>query len=480
VLNSSNIEAFKPPLKNVNMTFNTTFLTLNDGTKICAPADINLMSNFVLQEQGDWFESEIHFVRSFIKEGMFALDIGANYGLYSTAIANGLGSSGKLWCFEPTENTANALRQTIKTNQYNNIELIQAGLSDHLGKATFYTSDNAELNSLTASESTQGNKQTIELLTLDGCYEQHSWAHLDFIKLDAEGEELNILKGAHKTLSACSPLIMFELKHGKETNTALISAFKDLGYESYYLIPSLNILCPLDLAKPIDAFQLNLFCCKPKTAQRLAEQGFLVNSLALLEPQQIMADNDFFKLQAIAKDITLTETAGVSKSTDMYLQAYHAYVQSRDESLSASMRVNYLNTAFEIAKKVLSSGESKIERLITIARVTYDIGHQSIGNQILQHLITQYIEKKIPFEVNEIFVAPSKSFELIAANGKVKNWFFASILDQFICKHAYSCYFTAPQKLLPIFQTLKQLDLLLPQTEKRWHALQALSTQART
>lgn len=109
------------------------------------------MSNFVLREQGDWFEDEIHFVRKFIKPDMVALDIGANYGLYSSAIAKSLGDKGKLWCFEPTPNTADALRRTIEKNDLSKrVEIIEAGLSDHVGTATFYMTPNAELNSLTS------------------------------------------------------------------------------------------------------------------------------------------------------------------------------------------------------------------------------------------------------------------------------------------------------------------------------------------
>ena len=165
------------------MNIKTTYITLNDGTKICAPEEANLMSNYVLLEQGDWFEDEIHFVRHFIKPGMIALDIGANDGLYSTAIANNLGDNGKLWCFEPTPNTAKALRSTIEKNKLEKqVEVIEAGLSDHAGTATFYLSPNAELNSLTSSTETSEESLTIKLLTLDQCKKEHDWKKIDFIK----------------------------------------------------------------------------------------------------------------------------------------------------------------------------------------------------------------------------------------------------------------------------------------------------------
>jgi len=456
------------------MKLDTTYITLNNSTKICAPANKNLMTNYVLKEQGDWFEDEIHFVRAFIKPEMQTLDIGANYGLYSTAIANNLGKEGKLWCFEPTQNTADALRNTIKKNNLDDkIELIQAGLSDHAGQATFFTSPNAELNSLTETNSTLGEKQTIDLLTLDQCFEKYQWKTLDFIKLDAEGEELNILKAAKKTLSECSPLIMFELKHGTEVNTPLITAFKELGYEPYHLIPSLNILTPLDISKPLDDYQLNLFCCKNDTAEKMMVDGFLVKEpkVATIQPSQTY--NTFFNDQPFLKDIQKNINQPTDERGIVFQQTLNAYANSRNSELSNIDRFQHLLLAFELVKKFLSAGESKIERLTTLARISYDIGQRSVGNQISTYILDRYIEKAENIEtISEPFLPPCKEFETISTDGKLNNWLLSSVLDQYIRKHAFSCYFTQ-KKLEPHFNALKSLGFLKAEMEKRQAVLLA-------
>ena len=83
------------------------------------------------------------------------------------------------------------------------------------------------------------------------------------------------MKKGEKTLSLSSPLIMFELKHGHTVNLPLINRFKDMGYESYRLIPGLNTLIPFDQNEPFDGFLLNLFCCKEDKATQLEEEGIL-------------------------------------------------------------------------------------------------------------------------------------------------------------------------------------------------------------
>lgn len=448
------------------MNLKTTFLKLNDGIEICAPAQIDLMSNFVLQEQGDWFEDEIKFVRAFIKPGMQALDIGANYGLYSTAIAKNLQGQGRLWCFEPTQDTADALRQTIARNQLeDSIELIQAGLSDHIGQATFYTSPNAELNSLSANEATSGEQQTIDLLTLDHCLEKYQWQHLEFIKLDAEGEELNIIKQAQRTLSVCSPLIMFELKHGAHINTHLISAFQQYGYRPYHLIPGLNILAPFNPAAPVDGFLLNQFCCKDETAQKLASEGFLAKELKPQSPDPGVSITGFLSQFDFAKLLPTGNPMDNASQRD-YQSAMAAYAGSRNPQFTSEQRLAHLAYAFEIVKKMLNAGESRIERLSTLARICFDYGQRSIGLQILEYLIQRFVQKREPFSIGQEFVPPGTEFEAVNPQGRLGDWLCAACIDQYIRKHAFSFYFST-NDTVPLFAELKRLNFQHPDMLKR-------------
>ena len=454
------------------MNIATTFIALNNGTKICVPAQPNLMSNFVLRELGDWFEEEIHFVRNFIKPGMLALDIGANYGLYSTAIAKNIGENGKLWCFEPTPNTAKALRSTIEKNNFTKqVELIEAGLSDHIGTATFYLSANAELNSLTTKSKDSNQSTTIKLLTLDQCKKEYNWQTLDFIKLDAEGEERNILQKATETLKECSPLIMFELKHGNQINHALINDFKRLSYDPYYLIPGLNILVPLDLSTPVDTYLLNLFCCKPDTAKKLENEGYLLTSAEALSVNEQASQLSFFANIAAFKE------QGIRESKDqVYQQALNAYIKSRDETLSKTERYGHLLLAFDIAKEALKNDETKIERLSTYARIAFEIGQRNLGLQICNFVIQRHLQKRIPVEITEPYIPINLAFESTDQNQREKLWLLASFVDEHIRKHAFSCYFSTT-KTIPYFNTLKELGFLLPDIKRREQTLLAILNQ---
>ena len=62
-------------------------LSLVDGTTIVVPDSLNLLTTYILQEQGDWFEDEIKFLRKLVQPGQVVIDIGANYGVYALCLA---------------------------------------------------------------------------------------------------------------------------------------------------------------------------------------------------------------------------------------------------------------------------------------------------------------------------------------------------------------------------------------------------------
>ena len=92
-----------------------------------------------------------------------------------------------------------------------------------------------ELNSLVRGEAPTGGSETVSLSTLDGCLETHRWRDIDFMKIDAEGEETNILKGGARFFAEQSPLIQYEIKAGSELHLDLVEAFAALEYRSYRL-----------------------------------------------------------------------------------------------------------------------------------------------------------------------------------------------------------------------------------------------------
>lgn len=456
----------------MNWNNSTDNIKIINDINVTVPASLHLMTPYVLHEQNDWFEDEIKFLRTFIKSGMKVLDIGANYGLYTLSIAKIIGDQGTIWAFEPTAATAACLKKSISNNNFNNIELIEAGLSNKIKKAKFFTSPNSELNSL-SKELVSGNQhETVLLLTLDHCAKKYHWLDIDFIKLDAEGEENNILKAGKKMLSSMSPLIMFELKHGDKVNISLINRFKKLGYESYRLLPGLNVLIPFNPAEPFDGYLLNLFCCKHDKASFLMSEGVIVKQRKKIDcPPNSKIVEEYFSQLPFRKSLGsyIFDNLRISKD---YLKILTNYINALSESTSATKKVECLMTALNCLRNIFENGEQRIERLATFARIAFDAGERSLGVNILSFLINKH-NKKLDFEINEPFLPVSSKYDYIQPNNNIKEWLFSSILEQYIIKHAFSSYFSG-RKSLPLFEMLRNLGFIDDDMQRREKMIKSL------
>jgi len=457
------------------LTPNTTSINITGNIKVTVPASPKLMTTYILSEQHDWFEDEIKFIRFYIKPGMKVVDVGANYGCYSLSIAGIIGDSGRVWAIEPTDATASCLRASIELNKFTNVDLIQAGLSIKSGHAELFTSENSELNSLSDDAGTNNQHETIKLLTLDQCMELYGWNDIDFIKLDAEGEEINILKGGESMLASMSPLIMFELKHGSKVNIPLIEQFSQTGYNCYRLIPGLNILVPFDHTKSFDSFLLNLFCCKNEKAKQLEEEGFIVREF---DSATVLAQDvarQYIDSQPFSGDIIRQQETSAKDGANEYLKTLTAYIMAMQESTENHTRIACIMQALDGLHSLLSGGEQDSARLATLSRIAFDAGERQLGVELLRRLLNKH-GANINFKLEELFLPASSRYEGMVPGTRKNEWMMASIIEQSIKMSAYSTFFTR-QRMVPLFDGLNRLGYMNEDMQKRYRLVQTCFPQ---
>ena len=159
-------------------------ITIVDDLKVVVPNDLSQMTPFVLLEQEDWFEDEIGFIRKLAQPGVNMLDIGANFGLYTLAMAKAIGGDGRFWAVEPASNTAGFLRRSVAANDFKAIEVLQMALSDSDGDGYLTIESSSELNAL--ADGPGANTEQVKLSTLDKLMaEQFGDVQFDFMKIDA-------------------------------------------------------------------------------------------------------------------------------------------------------------------------------------------------------------------------------------------------------------------------------------------------------
>jgi FkbM family methyltransferase len=149
------------------------------------------------------------------KPGNIVLDIGSNQGLFAIAASSAVGPSGMVHAFEPDENLAACIAETISKNKINNIKLHKFALGAKSELLKLYKNPyNAGDNRLTTSPS--NSKQTLDAVNVERLDDVSEIQRFDFVKIDVQGWELAVLEGMRQKLQKNSKAkILFEFwPHG--------------------------------------------------------------------------------------------------------------------------------------------------------------------------------------------------------------------------------------------------------------------------
>jgi len=185
------------------MTSSPLFLRVWPGCEMAVPTTTDHLTGWVLYEQGRWFESEITLLPKLLEPGATFVDVGANLGVYSMIAAHVVGSSGRVVAFEPTPQARSLLEAAKERNGFTGLVIRREALADHIGEADLFFDAQTELASL--SKSTSGTTKSIRvpLTTLDAVHAEMDLSATSLIKLDAEGAEESILRGAEFDQIGC-------------------------------------------------------------------------------------------------------------------------------------------------------------------------------------------------------------------------------------------------------------------------------------
>lgn len=422
----------------------TTTVTLVDGVRVVVPDTLDLITPYVLQEQQDWFEDEIKFLRRLLRPGQRVIDIGANYGVYALSMAQAVGPAGRVWAFEPASGTANLLAAGIAANGFTHVTLERSALSSASGSAQLSLGPHPEMNALVRGAQAAGPTETVPVLTLDECLESRAWRDIELVKIDAEGEEAGILQGGARFFARESPLVQYEVKAGKDLHLGLVAAFAALGCGSYRLVPGLDLLVPFDAGEPVDGFLLNLFCCKPDRAARLAAAGFLVEAGARPRAGKVGGAQDWRSALAklpyaaqLAASWERTIAAGKSREVE---EALSLYAASREASRTPAERFAVLEAGF-VRLQALCTGEPAYLRLASLARLARDYGAREVAVRSLAQLCESLFQRG-EADPGEPFLAPGERFDSVPPRDALGAWIAAAALEELERAGSFSSFYT--------------------------------------
>jgi len=153
---------------------------------------------------------ELHLINYLQKEtdgqkDLVIFDVGANVGNYTENLLKAFQTQAKIYCFEPSKLTFEKVQERFKNSIQ--VNCFHAGMGEKEEQLTLYSDKDLSgfasvyQRDLAHHQQTMDMSEEISILALDGFCESNKIDWIDFLKLDVEGHEIAVLKGAEKMLS---------------------------------------------------------------------------------------------------------------------------------------------------------------------------------------------------------------------------------------------------------------------------------------
>lgn len=235
-----------------------TYIAFDQNLLLAVDPSIHSIVTTVLLAEGDWFEAEMEFWRNQLQPGMTVIDVGANVGVYAFSAAQKVGATGQVFAVEPFSSCVRCLEETRRLNELDWVKICAGAASDSHSTARLSLQASSELNEVVTDTAAvlEGDLEEITCFPLDSLIESEKLTHVDWLKIDAEGHEMQVLAGCEQILAQFAPGIIYEnIAGAKGSNTAIGEYLQAKGYELFYYQPYLQNLIPIH---SVDDIQGNL------------------------------------------------------------------------------------------------------------------------------------------------------------------------------------------------------------------------------
>jgi len=225
-----------------------------NGSFIYYYYDLYITSSLLLY--GEWAQLEIDFLCQFLASGDTVVDAGAFIGTHTIPFARVVGSTGTVFSFEPTLESFYCLSGNIVLNNLYKVKAFNLALGSKKQKIEIPEPTISQITNFGASGNLGRldmqvpieNVRKVDAITLDSL----KIKECKLLKIDAEHMELDVLKGAAKTIKRCAPFILAETppaaKFNKKSNKyhkfqddtlEMLEFMSEFDYVPYYFISSL-------------------------------------------------------------------------------------------------------------------------------------------------------------------------------------------------------------------------------------------------
>ena len=215
-----------------------------------------------------------NLIKKEIHSGDVVLDIGAHIGYYTLQFANLVGSTGKVYAFEPEPKNFELLKKNVQINKHDNVVLIQKIVSDKDGIVEFFISKFDSIGNKLFESNEAGSSIKIESTTLDEYFKDLK-KKIDFIKMDIQGGEGKAILGMKNLLKENKNLKIIQewwpdaLKQNNTNPEDHLKFLQHIGYKIYEIDGTIKKdILPTTIEQILEKYpnslieDINLFCKK--------------------------------------------------------------------------------------------------------------------------------------------------------------------------------------------------------------------------
>jgi FkbM family methyltransferase len=170
----------------------------------------------VVWTTGTFEKSELLEAFRLAVPGTYAIDVGANVGLFTVVMSRAVGPTGRVVAVEPVPDTVYSLRRNLDRNHCVNVDVVQAAAGSSTGEIPLILTDDPALHSA-GGELIHGHPTirttTVKAYTLDELWIAAGQPLVSLVKIDVEGGEHGVLLGAEKLIGRCQPALIIEVNN---------------------------------------------------------------------------------------------------------------------------------------------------------------------------------------------------------------------------------------------------------------------------
>jgi len=180
------------------------------------------------------YEPEVCVViQAHLNEGAVAMDIGANIGYFPLLMARRVGFAGRVIAFEPVPTVHGLLVENLSMNGCHNVIAERLAVADAVGDKRMEW-DPSEHYSFTARLSDEGDV-SVPATSIDSYVADARLERLDFVKIDVEGAEDQVVSGMVKTLKRLHPTLLLEIHADHGGECLALTRLESAGYNLFRL-----------------------------------------------------------------------------------------------------------------------------------------------------------------------------------------------------------------------------------------------------